>query len=149
MAVTTTPDDLAAALRAAQPLPVLPRGDVHTALVALAAEVRALRRAVEALRTQPPLRRGVDVDALARLLRAVGASWGINREFATSELTAFAAALDAGPRRELREALHGQSPRSLGLFLRRAADVVADGLVLERVGEDRAGAVWIVRECGS
>lgn len=38
--------------------------------------------------------------------------------------------------------------RGAGRFLRRAAGHVVDDLVLERVGDDRAGAVYVVRISG-
>ena len=118
-------------------------GDVLELLRELVVEVRGLR---EALGHRPRRIRGADPDALTRLLVAIAESWGSGREFAVGELVTFAAAL--GTRRALRDALAavGTDSRRIGLALRRGAGVAASGHVLERVGGDRAGAVWIVRE---
>lgn len=137
------PDGRFAARRDEVEHPELTLAAVLAELRVLASEVRGLR---EALGARPRRIRGADPDKLAHLLVAIAESWGAGREFAVAELQEFAAAL--ATRRALCDALAavGSDPRRVGLFLRRVAGVPANGLILERIGGDRAGAVWIVRD---
>ena len=115
--------------------------DVRDVLAALVREVAALR---EELSAALPARRRRTLNASgAALLTAIAETWGTDREFLTAELVAFAGALET--RRELRQAIGSATPRALGMRIRSIVGKPSKGLMLERIGGDRLGALWIVR----
>jgi hypothetical protein len=102
-------------------------------VAALTVEVRQSKRITD--------RKSVSPDA-AELVRAVHAAMA-DAAFTALELQARSLEADA-PGLCLAALLAGRSPRSVGHMLAKAADKDTGGLVLRRVGEDRAGCVWCV-----
>jgi hypothetical protein len=113
----------------------------------LRAEVRALRDEVSTLSRGRRRARDRHAEDAARLLPLIAETWGANRLFATGELIEFAADLDTGPRRELHEALQalGETPQRVGMKLAGMCGPRMEGLELERMGDDRSGALFAVK----
>ena len=91
------------------------------------------------------LHRGQADDLTAELVQATHAAMA-GRVFTAAELLACSLRLDAAGVR-LAVLLMGRTVRSVGRMLASSADkATEDGLVLRRVGADRAGAIWCVTE---
>jgi hypothetical protein len=103
-------------------------------------------RQVQALTTEVRrLHRGQADDFTAELVQATHAAMA-GRVFTAAELLACSLRLDSIGLR-LATLLDGRTVRSVGRMLAGAADkATEDGLVLRRVGADRAGAIWCVTE---
>ncbi|MCU0920997.1 MAG: hypothetical protein MUF16_11770 [Burkholderiaceae bacterium] len=105
-----------------------------------------LVRQVQTLTTEVRrLHRGQADDFTAELVQATHAAMA-GRVFTAAELLACSLRLDSIGLR-LATLLDGRTVRSVGRMLAGAADkATEDGLVLRRVGADRAGAIWCVTE---
>jgi hypothetical protein len=104
-------------------------------------EVRALRADL-APRRRPPTRAD-----LGKHLRAIAALVGDNL-FSVSELLEHAAIPEGEALRAAIMALVGElNGRKLGKLLRDIEGREIAGLRVERVGEDRLGAAWVLRVC--
>jgi hypothetical protein len=109
-------------------------------------ELRAIRALLEELLERQAPRRGPRDGDDRRVVLEV-ANVVADAIFSSGEVVAHAAVAP-----KLAAALEGAditSPRSLGKLFRRVEGVAIEGVLLERVGEDRAGLLWrIVRVCG-
>lgn len=122
-------------------------------LLELLGEVRALRGEVQELRSEirAPRRPGFSTEDRA-LVRAIFGAVG-PRPFTAAEILDYlrppelkgAGAICAA----LRAAIEVPNSRRLGKLLKRIHGLDVDGLQVVREGEDREGASWSVRECGS
>ena len=129
-------------------LPTL--ADVLAAVERLHAEMRSeiasLRRDVANKQRQDEKRRKATA---ARVLPCIADAWGADRAFATGDLIEFAEELDTEPRLALREALRelGDTPQKVGIRLARIAGLRGGGYQLERIGDDRLGTIFCLRNC--
>lgn len=107
-------------------------------------EVRALRMELAAALAPRPSRLvAADRDTLELLLPAIAAAAG-DTLWTVGELVAHARIHGEAPRR-LQEALSTVGgTKTVGKLLRRAVGVSVGGFVVERVGDDRGGALWRV-----
>ena len=103
---------------------------------AILQELRAIRQALE--RRQTPRD-----DQHAALLQAIAQAAG-SAAFTSAELIAHASV--AGELRTAFLASCGLSARKLGRLLRKCEGVECGGVVIERVGADNSGVVWVVRK---
>lgn len=100
---------------------------------AMLRELVAIRRLLEA-------RRGPrDGSQHEPLVRAIAAAAG-SAAFTVSELLQHALVDPA-----LRDAINGLSGRQLGRLLRRIEGQELGGLMVERLGEDGTGVLWVLR----
>ena len=120
--------------------------DAATLLERVLSVQAELVRQVQALTTEVRrLHRGQADDFTAELVQATHAAMA-GRVFTAAELLACSLRLDSIGLR-LAVLLDGRTVRSVGRMLAGAADkATEDGLVLRRVGADRAGAIWCVTE---
>ncbi len=120
--------------------------DAATLLERVLSVQAELVRQVQALTTEVRrLHRGQADDFTAELVQATHAAMA-GRVFSAAELLACSLRLDSIGLR-LAVLLDGRTVRSVGRMLAGAADkATEDGLVLRRVGADRAGAIWCVTE---
>ena len=120
--------------------------DAATLLERMLSVQAELVRQVQALTTEVRrLHRGQADDFTAELVQATHAAMA-GRVFTAAELLACSLRLDAAGVR-LAVLLMGRTVRSVGRMLASSADkATEDGLVLRRVGADRAGAIWCVTE---
>lgn len=119
-------------------------------LDALRAEVRDLRRQVEAM-TPPRRRLNRDDEARALLMvPALAAAVG-SRCFTVAELCQLAAT-DLPGAGAVRRAIVGAvgldagAGKRLGHLLRRLSGIAIAGVTIERIGDESSGAVWCVRQ---
>ena len=120
---------------------------VNPDLIARLVETQAeLARQVQVLTQEVRrLHRGKADDFAAELVQAAHAAMA-GRVFTAAELLACSLRLDSIGLR-LAVLLMGRTVRSVGRMLASSADkATEDGLVLRRVGADRAGAIWCVTE---
>ncbi len=120
--------------------------DAATLLERMLSVQAELVRQVQALTTEVRrLHRGQADDFTAELVQATHAAMA-GRVFTAAELLACSLRLDSIGLR-LAVLLMGRTVRSVGRMLASSADkATEDGLVLRRVGADRAGAIWCVTE---
>lgn len=127
--------------------------DPNTVLLqAILAELRAMPAAIAGAIAAGDRSRGAalsqaDRAMLAALLPVIAGTIG-TYVFSARELIAHAASpVNAGLRVELERAFGPLAPgttRRLGRFLTRGAGFVASGLRVERIGDAREGALWLV-----
>ena len=120
--------------------------DAATLLERMLSVQAELVRQVQALTTEVRrLHRGQADDFTAELVQATHAAMA-GRVFSAAELLACSLRLDSIGLR-LAVLLMGRTVRSVGRMLASSADkATEDGIVLRRVGADRAGAIWCVTE---
>lgn len=110
--------------------------ELHTIVAEHGRQIAALRAEVRQLRGQAS-------DDQAALVAAAHAALG-DRIFSSAELLGRALRPD-GPGQRLAALLGGRSVRGVGRLLAGAAGkLTGDGMILRRVGADRAGANWCV-----
>lgn len=112
-------------------------------LLAILAEMRALRADLHRAGVIPPQAANDD-----HLLMAISEAVG-DKLFTASELIEHADKADDHLRAALAASLGEKpAPRSLGKLLARLEAKPSGGLVICRVGDERAGIIWTVRPAG-
>jgi hypothetical protein len=111
------------------------RSGIADRLDALIAEVRAVRRLLEA-------RQAPRDDRHAALLQAIAGAAG-TAAFTAAELIAHAQV--EGALRSALMASCGMNARKLGRMLRRLEGAELGGYAIERCGEESAGVIWTVK----
>ena len=121
--------------------------DAATLLERMLSVQTELVRQVQVLTTEVRrLHRGQADDFTAELVQATHAAMA-GRVFSAAELLACSLLRLDSIGLRLATLLDGRTVRSVGRMLASSADkATEDGLVLRRVGADRAGAIWCVTE---